>query len=264
MPSGSDAAFRLDGKLAAVTGGGSGIGRAIALRFAANGAAVAVLDLDPASAESTCQQIAKAGGKAAARACNVTDQEQVKSVFGELCRQERLHILVNNAGISHVGSLENTTEQDFDRVQRVNVKGFYNCMQACVGHMKASGGGVILNMASVSGSAGLADRFAYSTSKGAVIAMTYSVARDYLSHNIRCNCISPARVHTPFVDGYLRGHYPGREQEMFEQLAHSQPIGRMAEPEEVAALALFLCSDEAAFITGVDYPLDGGFLNLRG
>ncbi len=264
MPRGSDAPFRLDGKLAAVTGGGSGIGRAIALRFAASGASVVVLDIDQASADAACHEIAKAGGKAWARACDVTDQAQVKSIFGELFRQQRLHILVNNAGISHVGSLESTTEQDFERVLRVNVKGFYNCMQACVGHMKASGGGVILNMASVSGSAGLADRFAYSTSKGAVIAMTYSVARDYLSHNIRCNCVSPARVHTPFVDGYLRQHYPGREQEMFEQLAHSQPIGRMAEPEEVAALALFLCSDEAAFITGVDYPLDGGFRNLRG
>ena len=264
MPPGGDAAFRLDGKLAAVTGGGSGIGRAIALRFAASGAAVVVLDIDQASAEVIRQQIAKSGGRAWARTCDVTDQAQVKSVFGELFQRERLHILVNNAGISHVGSLEETTEQDFERVLRVNVKGFYNCMQACVGHMKANGGGVILNMASVSGSAGLADRFAYSTSKGAVIAMTYSVARDYLSHNIRCNCISPARVHTPFVDGYLRQHYPGREQEMFEQLAHSQPIGRMAEPEEVAVLALFLCSDEAAFITGVDYPLDGGFRNLRG
>jgi 2-keto-3-deoxy-L-fuconate dehydrogenase len=137
-------------------------------------------------------------------------------------------------------------------------------MQACVGHMKAKGGGVILNLASIAGSAGLADRFAYSTSKGAVIAMTYSVARDYLSANIRCNCISPARVHTPFVDNYLRKTYPGREQEMFEKLSQAQPIGRMAEPEEVASLALFLCSDEASFITGVDYALDGGFFNLHG
>jgi 2-keto-3-deoxy-L-fuconate dehydrogenase len=260
----SDAAFRLDGKLAAVTGAGSGIGQAIALRFAANGASVFILDIDQARAEVTSQQIVKAGGKAWARACDVTNQSQVKAVFGDLLRQERLHILVNNAGISHVGSLEGTTEEDFDRVLRVNVKGYYNCMQACVGHMKAQGGGVILNMASVSGSAGLADRFAYSTSKGAVIAMTYSVARDYLGHNIRCNCISPARVHTPFVDGYLRQHYPGREKEMFDKLAQSQPIGRMGKPEEVAALALFLCSDEASFITGVDYPLDGGFCNLRG
>jgi 2-keto-3-deoxy-L-fuconate dehydrogenase len=130
--------------------------------------------------------------------------------------------------------------------------------------MKSSGGGVILNLASIAGSAGLPDRFAYSMSKGAVIAMTYSVARDYMAHNIRCNCISPARVHTPFVDSYLAKNYPGREQEMFDKLAHAQPIGRMAEASEVASMAVFLCSDEAAFITGVDYPLDGGFMNLRG
>ena len=171
---------------------------------------------------------------------------------------------MNNAGISHIGTVESTLEEEFDRVFRVNVKGFYNCMQACVRLMKANGGGVILNMASIAGSAGLSDRFAYSMSKGAVIAMTYSVARDYLSHNIRCNCISPARVHTPFVDNYLRKTYPGREQEMFVKLSQAQPIGRMAEPDEVASLALFLCSDDASFITGVDYLLDGGFSNLRG
>jgi 2-keto-3-deoxy-L-fuconate dehydrogenase len=145
-----------------------------------------------------------------------------------------------------------------------NVKGYFNCINSVIGTMKSAGGGVILNMASVAGSAGLADRFAYSTSKGAVIAMTYSVARDYIGHNIRCNCISPARVHTTFVDGYLKKNYPGREQEMFEKLAKTQPIGRMGEPEEVASLALFLCSDAASFITGVNYPLDGGFMNLHG
>jgi len=137
-------------------------------------------------------------------------------------------------------------------------------MHACAAHMKANGGGIILNMASIAGTSGLADRFAYSMSKGAVVAMTYSVAKDYLAHNIRCNCISPARVHTPFVDGFLRRNYPGKEQEMFEKLEKSQPIGRMAQPEEIAALALYLCSDEASFITGSDYPIDGGFLNLRG
>jgi NAD(P)-dependent dehydrogenase (short-subunit alcohol dehydrogenase family) len=194
----------------------------------------------------------------------VTNQAEVVATFGRIAQQGGIQILVNNAGVSHIGSAENTSEADFDRVMRVNVKGFYNCIFACVPLMKAAGGGVILNMASVAGSAGLADRFAYSTSKGAVIAMTYSVARDYVAHNIRCNCISPARVHTPFVDGYLRKTYPGREQEMFDKLAKSQPIGRMGEPAEVASLALFLCSHAASFITGVDYPLDGGFMNLHG
>lgn len=188
----------------------------------------------------------------------------MKEAFEGIFREGRVHILVNNAGISHVGNLEATPETDIDRIYRVNVKGIYNCMYAGIGHLKAAGGGVILNMASIAGSAGIPDRFAYSMSKGAVIAMTYSVAKDYLAHNIRCNCISPARVHTPFVDDYLRRNYPGREQQMFDKLAKSAPMGRMAEPWEVAALALFLCSDEAGFITGVDYPIDGGFTNLRG
>ncbi len=247
-----------------VTGGGSGIGQAIALKFAAHGAAVRVLDVSLSDAEATCQQITGAGGKAAAFASDVTDQKQVKATFATLAAQGPLSILVNNAGISHIGTVENTTEEDFDRVFRVNVKGLYNCTSAAIAPMKVNGGGVILNMASIAGSAGLADRFAYSMSKGAVIAMTYSIARDYLGSKIRCNCISPARVHTPFVDNYLHKTYPGREPEMFQKLSQAQPIGRMAEPGEVASLALFLCSDEASFITGVDYPIDGGFVNLRG
>jgi NAD(P)-dependent dehydrogenase (short-subunit alcohol dehydrogenase family) len=256
--------FRLDGKVAVVTGGGSGIGQAIALKLAAQGASIRILDINEPAAAATCQRIVDSGGTASAYLSDVTNQADVIARFDELFHEGRVHILVNNAGISHIGTVETTTPEDFDRVVRVNIKGFYNCMRAVVGHMKTFGGGVILNMASIAGSAGLADRFAYSMSKGAVIAMTYSVARDYLAHNIRCNCISPARVHTPFVDDYLQKHYPGREREMFEKLAKAQPIGRMAEPEEVASLALFLCSDEAAFITGVDYPLDGGFFNLRG
>jgi 2-keto-3-deoxy-L-fuconate dehydrogenase len=255
--------FRLDGKAAVVTGGGSGIGRAIAERFAGSGAYVRIVDNNAERAEEAARAISSRRGNAKSVACDVSDQDQVKEAFAAIFRETRVDILVNNAGISHVGSLEKTTEADFDRLFRVNVKGMYNCMLASIEGMKSKGG-VILNMASVAGSVGLADRFAYSMTKGAVIAMTYSVARDYLTHNIRCNCISPARVHTPFVDDYLRKNYRGREQEMFQKLSDTQPIGRMGQPREVADLALFLCSDEAAFITGANYPIDGGFLNLHG
>ena len=254
----------MTGKVAVVTGGGSGIGAAIARRFAASGAAVRILDLRLEAANVVAGEISRQGASANAYACDVSDRRSVQSVFTEIFRLSRVHILVNNAGVAHVGSLETTAEDDFDRLFRVNVKGFYNCMQACIGHMKTNGGGVILNMASIAASVGLSDRFAYSMSKGAVVSMTYSVAHDYLRDHIRCNSISPARVHTPFVDGFIAQNYPGREQEMFDRLAKAQPIGRMADPEEIAGFAQYLCSDEASFITGADYPLDGGFFNLRG
>ena len=136
-------------------------------------------------------------------------------------------------------------------------------MYAVIKQMKAQGGGVILNVASIAATVGIPDRFAYSMSKGAVLTMTLSVAKDYINDNIRVNCISPARVHTPFVDGFLQKNYPGREQEMFEKLSKTQPIGRMAKPDEVAWLSLYLCSEQAGFITGCDYPIDGGFIKLN-
>jgi 2-keto-3-deoxy-L-fuconate dehydrogenase len=255
--------FRLDGKNAVVTGGGSGIGESIAHRFAEAGATVRILDVNLAAAKSVADKIQTCGKTARAYQCDVADHAAVKSVFAEVIRDAPVDILINNAGISQVGTLESTSEEDFDRIFRVNVKGMYNCMFALIPHLKTRGG-IILNMASIAASTGLSERFAYSMSKGAVVSMTYSVARDYLHHNIRCNCISPARVHTPFVDGYLRQNYPGREAEFFKKLSETQPIGRMAQPREVADLALFLCSDEAAFITGTDYPIDGGFFKLHG
>jgi NAD(P)-dependent dehydrogenase (short-subunit alcohol dehydrogenase family) len=256
--------FNLKGKNAVITGGGSGIGQAIARTFAANGADVRILELNKASAEQTLQQITAAGAMAQAFACNVADQKAVAAVLDQIVAGDgKLDIIVNCAGVAHVGKLEQTEEADFDRVYAVNVKGIYNCMKASITQMLSQGWGTILNMASVASTVGIPDRFAYSMSKGAVLTMTLSVAKDYIDKNIRCNCISPARVHTPFVDGFLAKNYPGKEKEMFDRLSKTQPIGRMAEPDEVAALALFLCSDEAGFITGCDYPVDGGFIKLN-
>jgi NAD(P)-dependent dehydrogenase (short-subunit alcohol dehydrogenase family) len=256
--------LRLDGKTAVVTGGASGIGLAIAETFASAGAAVAILDLSGERAEEAARNIEASGGKASAYACDLADEASATQTLSGIIGQGRLDILVNNVGMAHIGTVETTAAADFERVMRVNVSSYFYATKAVVGHMRDAGGGVILNMASIAGSSGLADRFAYSTSKGAIIAMTYSVARDFLKQNVRCNCISPARVHTPFVDGYLRNTYPGREEEMYKVLSAAQPIGRMGKPAEVAMLALYLCSDASSFITGCDYPLDGGFCNLRG
>jgi 2-keto-3-deoxy-L-fuconate dehydrogenase len=251
--------FSLKGKNAVVTGGGSGIGKAICLLFAKQGAIVHIPDLSLEAAEITANAIQQDGGKAFSYALDVGAQKKVVELFQSI---GKIDILVNNAGIAHIGKADTTEEADFERVYNVNVKGAYNCLYGALPLMKAKGG-VIVNMASIAANIGLADRFAYSMSKGAIFAMTMSVARDYIADNIRCNSISPARVHTPFVDGFIAKNYQGREAEMFEKLSKSQPIGRMAKPDEVAALALYLCSDEAGFVTGCDYPLDGGFIKLN-
>ena len=223
------------------------------------------MDLQADRTEETVAMIAQAGGtKATPLVCDVTDAAMTQQKFEEVAAAGPIDILVNSAGVSHIGRLETTTEEDFERLFRVNVKGIFLCMQAVIGAMKKAHGGMILNMASIAATAGLSDRFAYSMSKGAVLSMTLSVAKDYMADGIRCNCISPARIHTPFVDAFLHQHYPGKEEEMFATLSKAQPIGRMGSPDEVASLALFLCSDRATFLTGADIPLDGGFINLRG
>jgi NAD(P)-dependent dehydrogenase (short-subunit alcohol dehydrogenase family) len=252
--------FQLNNRIAAITGSGSGIGKAVALLFAKQGATVHLIDLNEEAIQVTADEIRQAGGEAELQVCDVTSQQHVRDTFNKM---GGVDILVNSAGLSHVGNVETTTEADFDRLYNVNVKGVYNCLQAAVSIMKQKKSGVILNLASIANSIGLVDRFAYSMTKGAVYAMTLSVARDYLKEGIRCNSISPARVHTPFVDGFIAKNYPGREAEMFEKLSLSQPIGRMAMPEEIAALVLYLCSNEASFITGCDYPIDGGFIKLN-
>ena len=252
--------FRLDGKTAVITGGGSGIGKAVSQVFAAQGAFVHIVDLSAVNAAACLQELQQEGGKGIAHTCDVSDQQQVNVLFGKI---GKLDILVNNAGIAHVGNVENTGETDFDRVFNVNVKGVYNCLHAAVPLMKQNGGGAILNLSSIAAVTGIADRFAYSMSKGAVHAMSLSVARDYIKDHIRSNTISPARVHTPFVDGFISKNYPGREAEMFDKLSKSQPIGRMGTVDEIAKLILYLCSDEASFITGNDYSIDGGFIKLN-
>jgi len=252
--------FRLDGKVAAITGGGSGIGRAVAKLFAKQGATVHIIDLSEQNAQQVLTEVESDGGNGFIHTCDVSNQQKVIEVFAKIAK---LNILVNNAGIAHVGTVVNTTEEDFDRIYRVNVKGAYNCLHSAVTVMQANGGGAIVNISSIAALIGIPDRFAYSMSKGAIHAMSLSVARDFLHANIRSNTISPARVHTPFVDGFIAKNYPGKEQEMFEKLSKSQPIGRMGTVEEIARLILYLSSDDSSFITGNDYSIDGGFVKLN-
>jgi NAD(P)-dependent dehydrogenase (short-subunit alcohol dehydrogenase family) len=256
--------FQLSGKVAIVTGGASGIGESVARLLARQGAHVCLLDRDAERAERVVAEMRSAGSGASFTKCDVASASDVAQAFASLDREQgRLDLLINNAGIAHIGNLETTSESDFDRVYAVNVKGAYHCLREALPRLRRAGGGAIVNLSSIAALVGLEDRFAYSTSKGALTAMTLSVARDYVAQGIRCNCVCPARVHTPFVDGFLSRNFAGREAEVFERLARAQPMGRMGKPDEIAALVLYLCSDEAAFITGGIYPIDGGVMSLR-
>ena len=256
--------FSLAGKTAIVTGAGSGIGQAIAIALAKQGAFVDVLEIDLNAANDTAERIRSAGGQADVVKCDIANHSQVQEVFDKLGSERgRLDCLVNNAGIAHVGNITNTSEEDFDRVMSVNLKGVFNCLKGGVKLMLKSGGGAIVNIASTVATMAINDRLAYSTSKGGVLAMTYSVAKDHLHDNIRCNAILPGRIHTPFVDGFIAKNYPDNQAEIFKKLSEYQPIGRMGKPEEVAAIAVFLCSEEASFITGSPFPVDGGTLYVR-
>lgn len=256
--------FSYKNKTVAITGGGNGIGRAMAETFAEMGATVGILDRNEVAGQETVRKISQHHGSAYFFSCDITNYSEVEASIKDLHNAAGgLDVLINNAGIGFVGNIEETAEADLDRLYNVNVKGTFNCIKAVVPFFKEQRSGVIINMASIASSVGISDRFAYSMSKGAVLTMTFSVAKDYLKYNIRCNCISPARIHTSFVDNFIAKNYPGREEEMFETLSKSQPIGRMGTPLEVADLALYLCSDEASFITGTNFPIDGGFVTIN-
>lgn len=256
--------FSLKNKVAIVTGGGKGIGESICKIFAQQGAIVHILDIDKDNGLRVSMQIRNAKGTAVFHHIDITKHKKLGKLFKKIYKTAgSLDILINNAGIAHIGNVEKTTPDDLDKLYAVNIKSVYSCLHYGVKYMKKSGGGSIVNLASIASVIGLADRFAYSASKGAVYTMTYSIAKDYLQDRIRCNAVGPARVHTPFVDNYLKQHYPGKEKEMFDTLSKTQPIGRMGKPDEVAQLITYLCSEEAGFVTGSFYPIDGGFLTLN-
>jgi 2-keto-3-deoxy-L-fuconate dehydrogenase len=254
--------FRLDKKIAFVTGAGSGIGEHIARLFAQQGAHVILTDIRPDTVERIASEIQAARGSARSQQLDVADEYQVKAAMERVAATEgRLDILVNNAGISHVGTILETGLEDWERVMRVNAGGIFLCAREGVRQMLAQSpaGGVIINMSSVAATIGIERRLSYSASKGAVLALTRSIAIDFVTQGIRCNAICPGTVHTPFVEGYLARNFAGHEDEVRQQLHARQPIGRMGRPDEIAYAALYLASDEAAFVTGSALVIDGGW-----
>lgn len=255
--------FSLKGKRAIITGAGSGIGKAMAVLFAQRGAHVIVCDLDLAAAEAVASEINASSGAAAGVACDVARAEQVQKVFDTVAAGGGIDIVCNNAGISHVGNIETAEEADLDRVMKVNVNGAFLCAKAAIKHMVAVGkGGVILNTGSCASINPIKDRIIYATTKGAILTMTTSLATDHVHQGIRVNCICPGRVRTPFVDGFVKTNYPGKEEEMLKQLGQYMPQGRMLIAKEIAAAALYLVSDEARMVTGIAMPVDGGIVGV--
>lgn len=252
--------FRLDNKTAFITGAGSGIGEEMARLFAAQGARVVVADLGAEAGERVAGEIRGAGGAARVQPLDVTDDDAFRAALEQTALQDgALDILVNNAGIGLVANVEETTDEDFDRLLAVNVKGVFHGCKHAVPLMMRQGRGNIINMGSVAGLVAVARRFAYCATKGAVVAMTRQLAMDYVDRGIRANCICPGTVETPFVEGYLRKYHAGQIEETRAQLHARQPVGRMGRPDEIARAALYLASDDSAFVTGSILTIDGGW-----
>lgn len=242
--------FRLDGRRALVTGGASGIGEATSRAFTAAGASVIICDIDLARAEMLSRELPGSS----ILTLDIADETAVKNAYADV---RNLDILVNNAGIGLVGNLEETELGDFQRLFRVNVEGLYLMTKFAMPLLLASHG-VIVNIGSVAGLVGVKRRFAYCATKGAVVAMTRQIAVDYPTQ-VRANCICPGTVESPFVEGYLDRYHSHEKEKVRSELHARQPIGRMGRPDEIAHMALYLCSSEASFVNGSVISIDGGW-----
>lgn len=250
--------FSLRGKIALVTGSGSGIGAAIAKVFGEAGAHVVVTDLQREGARATMEQIVAGGGSAECLVLDAASESSVGEVATQVHSQHgRLDLLVNNAGIGHVGAMLQTTGADLDRLYAVNVRGVFNVTKAFLPRMIERKAGNIINLASIGGVVGIRDRLAYCTTKFAVVGLTKSMALDHAGDGIRVNCICPGRVETPFVSARLKEY--ADPEKAYREMASTQALGRMAKPEEIAHAALYLASDESAFVTGTAFLIDGGW-----
>ena len=255
--------MRLEGRVALITGAASGIGRATALLFAREGARVGAVDIDEAGGRETVRTIADAGGDALWVRADVSIPEEAHRAADAVTGWHgRLNILFNNAGISHVGVLHEIAEAEWDRVVAVNLRGVYLMAKYVLPHMIAQGGGCIINMSSAAALFGLERRAVYSATKGAVLALTRAMAVDYAAHRIRVNALCPGTVYTPFVERYLQTSYRDPEAAL-ERLKQRALTGTLGRPEEIAAAALYLASDDAAFVTGAPLIIDGGLTGGR-